>query len=118
MKVAIIGTVGVPANYGGFETLVDNIVRQNRSDELEYSVYCSSKNYNERHWVYRGAKVVYIPLKANGIQSIFYDVFSVLHAFEAGRRVAGTWGFRMLHFTLCTFVEQEEDYCKYRWVGA
>ena len=80
MKVAIIGTVGVPANYGGFETLVENIVRQNRSDELEYSVYCSSKNYNERHWVYRGAKVVYIPLKANGIQSIFYDVFSVLHA--------------------------------------
>ena len=80
MKVAIIGTVGVPANYGGFETLVENIVRQNRSDELEYSVYCSSKNYNERHWVYRGAKVVYVPLKANGIQSIFYDVFSVLHA--------------------------------------
>ena len=55
MKVAIIGTVGVTANYGGFETLVENIVRQNRSDELEYSVYCSSKNYNERHWVYRGA---------------------------------------------------------------
>lgn len=27
-----------------------------------------------------GRKVVYIPLKANGIQSIFYDVFSVLHA--------------------------------------
>ena len=25
-KVAIIGTVGVPANYGGFETLVENII--------------------------------------------------------------------------------------------
>lgn len=80
MKVAVIGTVGVPANYGGFETLVENMVRQNRSDELEYSVYCSSKNYNERHWVYQGAKVVYVPLKANGIQSIFYDIFSILHA--------------------------------------
>ena len=32
MKVAIIGTVGVPANYGGFETLVENMVRQNHSD--------------------------------------------------------------------------------------
>lgn len=82
MKVAIIGTVGVPANYGGFETLVENMVRQNHSDELEYSVYCSSKNYNERHWVYQGAKVVYIPLKANGVQSIFCDMFSILHALK------------------------------------
>ena len=26
MKVAIIGTVGVPAKYGGYETLVDNLI--------------------------------------------------------------------------------------------
>ena len=25
-KVAIIGTVGVPAKYGGFETLVENLI--------------------------------------------------------------------------------------------
>lgn len=25
-KVAIIGTQGVPARYGGFETLVENII--------------------------------------------------------------------------------------------
>ncbi len=80
MKVAIIGTVGVPANYGGFETLVEQLIRHNKSDDLQYAVYCSSRNYSERHWVYRGAKVVYVPLKANGVQSIFYDVFSILHA--------------------------------------
>ena len=28
-KIAVIGTVGVPANYGGFETLVENIIKQN-----------------------------------------------------------------------------------------
>jgi len=79
-KVSIIGTVGLPANYGGFETLVENIVLQKHSDQVEYAVYCSSKNYKERHWVYQGARVVYIPLKANGIQSIFYDMWSILHA--------------------------------------
>ena len=26
-KVAIIGTVGIPAGYGGFETLAENLVR-------------------------------------------------------------------------------------------
>ena len=43
-KVAIIGTVGVPANYGGFETLVEQLVRHNSSDDLQYAVYCS-KNH-------------------------------------------------------------------------
>ena len=79
-KVAIIGTVGIPANYGGFETLVENMVCQNHSDNLEYSVYCSGKNYKDKHWVYRGARTVYLPLKANGMQSIFYDMLSILHA--------------------------------------
>lgn len=26
-KIAIVGAVGVPANYGGFETLAENLVR-------------------------------------------------------------------------------------------
>ena len=28
-NIAIIGTQGVPANYGGFETLVENIISEN-----------------------------------------------------------------------------------------
>lgn len=79
-KVAIIGTVGIPANYGGFETLVENIVKQNQSDDLQYSVYCSGGNYQDKRWVYRGARIIYIPLKANGFQSIFYDILSIFHA--------------------------------------
>lgn len=31
MNVSIIGTVGVPANYGGFESLVENIIGDNSS---------------------------------------------------------------------------------------
>ena len=80
IKVAIIGTVGVPANYGGFETLVENIIKCNNSEELQYSVYCSSKNYKEKYWVYKGAKIIYLPLRANGLQSILYDAVSIIHA--------------------------------------
>ena len=29
IKVAIVGTQGVPANYGGFESLVENIIGEN-----------------------------------------------------------------------------------------
>ena len=56
MKVAIIGTVGVPANYGGFETLVEQLVCHNHSESLQYAVYCSKKSYNEQRWGDHGAK--------------------------------------------------------------
>lgn len=80
LKVAIIGTVGVPANYGGFETLVEQLVRHNKSEDLQYAVYCSRKSYNDERWVYHGAKTEYIGLNANGVQSIPYDIVSLLRA--------------------------------------
>lgn len=80
MKVAIIGTVGVPANYGGFETLVDQLVSHNKSDDIQYAVYCSKQSYKEKRWVYHGAKTEYIGLKANGLQSIPYDILSIIKA--------------------------------------
>ncbi len=80
MKVAIIGTVGVPANYGGFETLVEQLVRHNCSDDLQYAVYCSKRSYNDKRWVYHGAKTEYVNLGANGMQSIPYDIVSLIKA--------------------------------------
>ncbi len=80
MKVVIIGTVGVPANYGGFETLAENMIGENASNVVSYTIYCSSKSYVNRLTSYKGANLQYIPLKANGTQSIFYDILSLLKA--------------------------------------
>lgn len=80
MKVAIIGTVGVPANYGGFETLVEQLVRHNDSENLQYAVYCSRKAYVEERWTYHGARLEYVGLNANGVQSILYDIVSLIRA--------------------------------------
>ena len=80
-KIAIIGTVGVPAKYGGFETLTEHLI-ENLDNEYDLSVYCSGVAYKKetRKAYYRNAKLVYIPLKANGIQSIIYDAISIFHA--------------------------------------
>lgn len=80
-KIAIIGTVGVPGKYGGFETLAHNLVIQLRNQFL-ISVYCSAVFYpkQERIKYWNGARLFYIPLKANGIQSILYDIISIIHA--------------------------------------
>ncbi len=83
-KVAIIGTQGVPAQYGGFETLVENLLGKYCPAEVEYTVFCSSRDYAERKEVYKGAKLVYIPLRANGVQSIPYDMWSLAGALGRG----------------------------------
>ncbi|MFI3281048.1 MAG: DUF1972 domain-containing protein [Rikenellaceae bacterium] len=77
-KVAIIGTVGVPAAYGGFETLVENIIGENCSEGIEYTVFCSSKDCKEQLSSYKGATLKYVSLKANGAQSIPYDIISLI----------------------------------------
>lgn len=78
MKTSIVGTVGVPACYGGFETLVENLLSD--EDENNLIVYCSSKHYKKKAVSYKNAQLKYIPLKANGAQSIPYDILSLMHA--------------------------------------
>lgn len=76
ISVSIIGTVGIPANYGGFETLTEHLVL-NADETIGYTVYCSSKAYKVKPKIYNGAQLKYINLKANGYQSVLYDVFSL-----------------------------------------
>lgn len=75
-KIAIVGTVGLPACYGGWETLVDNIVKNDK--ENEYTVFCSSKAYAKKTSDYNGAKLIYLPFSANGMSSIIYDITSLI----------------------------------------
>ncbi len=78
-SVAIIGTVGLPARYGGFETFTEYLTK-NLSDEFDFTVYCSSTFYKNKKRCHNGAGLKYIPLNANGVQSIFYDIISIFNA--------------------------------------
>jgi glycosyltransferase involved in cell wall biosynthesis len=80
-KVAIIGTAGVPGRYGGFETLVHHLTGK-LGQEFDLHIYCSTHFYpkEERVKQWRGATLHYVPLNANGVQSIPYDILSILHA--------------------------------------
>lgn len=81
-KIAILGTVGVPANYGGFETLAENLVKFHFVSSLPelITIYCSSKSYPSMERSFLSAQLKYIPLNANGAQSIPYDIFSLISA--------------------------------------
>lgn len=75
-QIYIIGTVGVPACYGGFESLVENLLNFTPED-VEYTVFCSAKNYEKKLETYKGAKLIYLEKSANGKDSILYDYESM-----------------------------------------
>ena len=80
IRLALIGTNGIPANYGGAETLYENLTRE-LSDRFDITVYCSNRQPKKQIGdTYLGAKLKYWPLSANGWQSIPYDFLSLMHA--------------------------------------
>ncbi len=78
-KIAIIGTNGLPAKYGGFETLTHHLTLQLKT-EFNFVVYCSKTPKKDRLKTFNGAKLVYFPLKANGWQSVISDIITIIHA--------------------------------------
>lgn len=78
-RVAIIGTNGLPAQYGGFETLA-NYLTQYLKKDFDLIVYCSKTSKEKRLKKYNDADLIYLPFKANGYQSVIYDIVSIIHA--------------------------------------
>lgn len=86
MKIALLGTVGVPGRYGGFETLAENIVHHHArtGSASVLTVWCSSKDNATRPTNFKNADLRYVGLKANGVQSIPYDFLGLLDAIRTG----------------------------------
>lgn len=77
-RVAIVGTNGIPAKYGGFETLTENITKH-LNDKFDFIVYCSNKQKTGLK-EYNNSKLINLPFNANGWQSLIYDTISLFHA--------------------------------------
>jgi glycosyltransferase involved in cell wall biosynthesis len=54
--------------------------------ECQFTIYCSSKFYKNSPKKFKTADLVYIPIDANGVSSIFYDLVSMVHAIISGHR--------------------------------
>lgn len=83
----IVGIVGLPGQYGGFETLVDNLIE---SDELVSNgvvVYCEDAVVKETGPKYKGVTLRPLRWKANGWQSIVYDAHGMIIASLRGADV-------------------------------
>ena len=75
----IVGTHGVPAKYGGFETLAEYLCRH-LSEVYDITVYCNYYKYLKKKDFYYGAKLKYVRLEASGLQGIIYDAITYVFA--------------------------------------
>ena len=72
-NVFIIGSKGIPANYGGFETFVDELVSRQQNKNIKYHVACLSDNDNETE--YHGAHCFNVKVPNIGpAKAVYYDL--------------------------------------------
>jgi glycosyltransferase involved in cell wall biosynthesis len=84
--VRILGTHGVPAAYGGFETAAENVALHLRDHGWRVIVYCQESGSGELHEdVWRGIERVIIPVRREGwLGTSEFDLRSIRHAVRHG----------------------------------
>lgn len=81
--VFIIGSRGLPAHYGGFETFVDHLVSHQTSDQLQYHVACLSDDQHHTHFTYKGADCFTInPPQLGPARVMAYDLMALTYALK------------------------------------
>lgn len=74
-NIFIVGCKGIPAQYGGYETFVDNLVSKQVSKDIKYHVACMTFDKNTKDYSYHGAEChqIHVP-DIGGPKAILYDL--------------------------------------------
>jgi glycosyltransferase involved in cell wall biosynthesis len=81
MKLAILGTRGIPANYGGFETFAEELSIRLVARGHTVTVYCRSNNIQFTGRNYKGVDLVVLPtIGTKYFDTVFHTLLSVFHA--------------------------------------
>jgi len=78
MKIAIIGTRGIPAQYGGFETNVERTATYLAQQEIDVTVYCRQKHTLKS---YKGIRLINLStINIKNIATLWHTFKSLIHA--------------------------------------
>jgi len=81
MRIAILGTRGIPASYGGFETFAEQLATRLAARGHEVTVYCRSHYVSPRQLEYRGVRLRVLPtFRHKYLDTIVHTFLSALHA--------------------------------------
>lgn len=80
LKIAIIGTRGIPARYGGFETCVEEVSTRLVERGHKVTVYCRKGNTHYKEEYYKGVRLVILPsVKVKSMDTISHSGLSAFH---------------------------------------
>jgi glycosyltransferase involved in cell wall biosynthesis len=81
MKIALLGTRGIPASYSGFETCVEQLGQRLVERGHEVTVYCRSHHITYPGSEYKGMHLMKLPTIANKyLDTIVHSFLSSVHA--------------------------------------
>lgn len=81
MKIALMGTRGIPASYSGFETCVEQLGQRLVQRGHEVTVYCRTYHITYEGTHYKGMRLVKLPTIANKyLDTIVHSFLSSVHA--------------------------------------
>lgn len=80
-NIFIIGSNGIPANYGGFETFVENLTAKKINNNIKYHVACLAKDNKE--FEYNNSRCFNVKVPNIGpAKAIYYDLVSLKRAIK------------------------------------
>ena len=81
MKLAIVGTRGVPASYSGFETCVESVGKRLAARGHAVSVYCRPGRTGQASRTYLGMRRITLPdIPTKGLETLSHSLLSTIHA--------------------------------------
>jgi exopolysaccharide biosynthesis WecB/TagA/CpsF family protein len=81
MRIAILGTRGVPANYGGFETFAEQLGKRLVARGHDVTVYGRDSSVPRGTRTYLGMRIVRLPApRAKYFETVVNTLFAALHA--------------------------------------
>jgi glycosyltransferase involved in cell wall biosynthesis len=101
VPVALLGSRGIPARYGGFETVVETLAVNLPKDRFRVTVFCESALRRTRPKV-PGVSLVYFPVfeKLRIVSEAFYDVVGLAWAALASVEAVILFGYTASLFCL------------------
>jgi len=80
LKIAILGSRGIPAKYGGFETFAEELSTRLFRSGIDVTVYCEGDGKNDTS-KYKGVNLEFVPaLNIGPLTTILFDLRCLWHA--------------------------------------
>lgn len=81
MRIAILGTRGIPASYGGFETFAEHLSTRLVARGHDVTVYCRAHYVSPRQLEYHGVHLKVLPtVRHKYFDTVIHTFLSAIHA--------------------------------------